>query len=84
MSSAMESVLCAKLLCSSSLSDDEIAKLLERYKQACNADSSIWALQQGREVIALLCGDSTDQSMQLALDRVGTFHPIVGSVPNSV
>ena len=77
MSSAMESVLCAKLLCSSSLSDDEIAKLLERYKQACNADSSIWALQQGREVIALLGGDSTDQSMQLALDRVGTFHPIV-------
>ena len=76
-SKEMESVLCAKLLCGSGLSDDKIAELLDRHKRACNADSSIWALRRGEEVIALLGGDSTDRNMQLALGRVGTFHPMV-------
>lgn len=77
MSGEMESVLCAKLLCGSGLSDGKIAELLERHKQSCNADSSIWALRRGGEVIALLGGDSTDRNMRLALDRTEVFRPIV-------
>ena len=45
--------------------------------QNAKRDSSIWALRRGKEVIALLGGNSTDRNIRLALDRVGTFHPIV-------
>lgn len=76
-STQMESVLCAKLLCRRGLSDSEIAELLERHKQACNADSSIWGLWHGGEDIALLSGDSTDDNMRRILDQTGTLRPIV-------
>ena len=45
--------------------------------QNAKRDSSIWALRRGKEVIALLGGNSTDRNIRLALDRVGTFHPMV-------
>jgi len=73
----MESVVCARLLCSHGLSDDDIAELLERHKRACNEDSSIWGLWHGGAAAALLSGDSTDDNMRLALDQTGTLHPIV-------
>ena len=73
----MESVLCVKQLCRPGASDEELAELLERHKRACNGDSSIWALRKGGKAIALLGGDSTDRNMRLALDRAGTFRPVV-------
>lgn len=73
----MESVRCAKQLCCPDASDAEIVERLERHKRACNGDSSIWVLRQGETVVALLGGDSTDQTMQAALDSTKPFHPIV-------
>lgn len=40
---------------------------LEAHKQTCNEDSSIWLLRKGGADLALLAGDSTDETMRAAL-----------------
>ena len=40
---------------------------LAAYKQTCNEDSSIWLLRKGSTDLALLSGDSTDETMRAAL-----------------
>lgn len=72
-----ESVRCARLLCRTDLSDEEIDVYLERHKRACNGDSSIWGLYRGTELMALLTGDCPDTRIQQLLRAGGPLRPAV-------
>ena len=74
---SMPSVTYARELCRRDLTDAEMDGTLERYKAACNADSSIWLLEHGGQAAALMTGDSTKETLRQALRRSGTVHPAV-------
>lgn len=65
--SDLRSVTYAQALCSPALTQESMAWLLEAHKQTCNEDSSIWLLRKGERDLALLSGDSTDETMRAAL-----------------
>ena len=75
--SPMPSVVYARELCRRDLTDAEIVRVLERYKAACNGDSSIWLLEHGGQAVALMTGDSTNETLRQALRRSGAVHPAV-------
>lgn len=64
---AQRSVVYAQALCSPDLTEEAMMWNLEAHKQACNEDSSIWLLRKGAADLALLAGDSTDETMRAAL-----------------
>ena len=66
-SSTLRSVDYAQALCDPALTEEAMAWNLEAHKQTCNEDSSIWLLRKGNADLALLSGDSTDQTMRAAL-----------------
>ena len=78
----MHSVACAKALCRHDMEEQEIQELLEMYKQACNEDSSIWVLSKKDTTVALMTGDSTDQTLQSALNNYSVVGPIVQKLSN--
>ena len=65
--STQRSVTYAEALCAPELTEEAMAWNLEAHKQACNEDSSIWLLRKGGADLALLAGDSTDETMRAAL-----------------
>ena len=65
--STQRSVAYAQALCDPNLTEEAMAWNLEAYKQTCNEDSSIWLLRKGATDLALLSGDSTDETMRAAL-----------------
>ncbi len=65
--STQRSVLYARALCDPDLTEESMAWNLEAHKQTCNEDSSIWLLRRGSTDLALLAGDSTDETMRAAL-----------------
>lgn len=73
----MRSVARAKELCQPDLDEREMMTQLELYKQACNEDSSIWLLTNRGTDIALMAGDSPDQTLRMALERYGPVHPVI-------
>ena len=58
--------LCTEIV-RSELDGGGYAWNLAAYKQTCNEDSSIWLLRKGSTDLALLSGDSTDETMRAAL-----------------
>lgn len=66
-SSTLRSVDYAQALCDPALTEEAMTWNLEAHKQTCNEDSSIWLLRKGNADLALLSGDSTDQTMRAAL-----------------
>ena len=64
--STQRSVTYAEALCAPELTEEAMAWNLEAHKQTCNEDSSIWLLRKGGD-LALLAGDSTDETMRAAL-----------------
>ena len=64
------SVEYAKQLCEESLQGDDLLRVLERHKAACNDDSSIWYLESAGNPIALFAGDSPDESMRQCTSRL--------------
>lgn len=67
LDSTQRSVTYAQALCDPDLTEEAMAWNLEAHKQACNEDSSIWLLRKGGADLALLAGDSTDETMRAAL-----------------
>ena len=65
--STQRSVTYAEALCAPELTEEAMAWNLEAHKQTCNEDSSIWLLRKGGADLALLAGDSTDETMRAAL-----------------
>lgn len=65
--STLRSVAYAQALCDPALTEEAMAWNLEAHKQTCNEDSSIWLLRRGSADLALLSGDSTDETMRAAL-----------------
>ena len=65
--STQRSVAYAQKLCDPNLTEEAMAWNLTAYKQTCNEDSSIWLLRKGSTDLALLSGDSTDETMRAAL-----------------
>ena len=65
--STQRSVTYAEALCAPELTEEAMAWKLEAHKQTCNEDSSIWLLRKGGADLALLAGDSTDETMRAAL-----------------
>ena len=65
--STQQSVTYAEALCAPELTEEAMAWNLEAHKQTCNEDSSIWLLRKGGADLALLAGDSTDETMRAAL-----------------
>ena len=65
--STQRSVAYAHALCDPDLTEEAMAWNLEAHKQTCNEDSSIWLLRKGGTDLALLAGDSTDETMRAAL-----------------
>ena len=65
--STQRSVTYAEALCAPGLTEEAMAWNLEAHKQTCNEDSSIWLLRKGGADLALLAGDSTDETMRAAL-----------------
>ena len=65
--STQRSVTYAEALCAPELTEEAMAGNLEAHKQTCNEDSSIWLLRKGGADLALLAGDSTDETMRAAL-----------------
>ena len=65
--STQRSVTYAEALCAPELTEEAMAWNLEAHKQTCNEDSSIWLLRKGGVDLALLAGDSTDETMRAAL-----------------
>lgn len=65
--STQRSVAYAQKLCDPNLTEEAMAWNLAAYKQTCNEDSSIWLLRKGSTDLALLSGDSTDETMRAAL-----------------
>ena len=65
--STQRSVTYAEALCAPDLTEEAMAWNLEAHKQTCNEDSSIWLLRKGGADLALLAGDSTDETMRVAL-----------------
>ena len=65
--STQRSVTYAEALCAPELTEEAMAWNLEAHKQSCNEDSSIWLLRKGGADLALLAGDSTDETMRAAL-----------------
>ena len=65
--STQRSATYADALCAPELTEEAMAWNLEAHKQTCNEDSSIWLLRKGGADLALLAGDSTDETMRAAL-----------------
>lgn len=65
--STQRSVTYAEALCAPELTEEAMAWNLDAHKQTCNEDSSIWLLRKGGADLALLAGDSTDETMRAAL-----------------
>ena len=65
--STQRSVTYAEALCAPELTEEAMAWNLEAHKQTCNEDSSIWLLRKGGADLALLAGDSNDETMRAAL-----------------
>lgn len=65
--STQRSVTYAEALCAPELTEEAMAWNLEAHKQTCNEDSSIWLLRKGGADLALLAGDSTNETMRAAL-----------------
>ena len=65
--STQRSVTYAEALCAPDLTEEAMAWNLEAPTQTCNEDSSIWLLRKGGADLALLAGDSTDETMRAAL-----------------
>ena len=65
--STQRSVTYAEALCAPELTEEAMAWNLEAHKQTCNEDSSIWLLRKGGADLAMLAGDSTDETMRAAL-----------------
>ena len=65
--STQRSVTYAEALCAPEQTEEAMAWNLEAHKQTCNEDSSIWLLRKGGADLALLAGDSTDETMRAAL-----------------
>ena len=65
--STQRSVTYAEALCAPELTEEAMAWNLEAHTQTCNEDSSIWLLRKGGADLALLAGDSTDETMRAAL-----------------
>ena len=65
--STQRSVTYAEALCAPELTEEAMAWNLAAHKQTCNEDSSIWLLRKGGADLALLAGDSTDETMRAAL-----------------
>ena len=65
--STQRSVTYAEARCAPELTEEAMAWNLEAHKQTCNEDSSIWLLRKGGADLALLAGDSTDETMRAAL-----------------
>lgn len=65
--STQRSVTYAEALCAPELTEEAMVWNLEAHKQTCNEDSSIWLLRKGGADLALLAGDSTDETMRAAL-----------------
>lgn len=75
--SPMRSVRYAEALCAPELTDGQLCSLLELHKRSCNEDSSIWFLEHRGSPIALFTGDSTDETLRLALEAGGPVYPKV-------
>ena len=65
--STQRSVTYAEALCAPELTEEAMAWNLEAHKQTCKEDSSSWLLRKGGADLALLAGDSTDETMRAAL-----------------
>lgn len=65
--STQRSVTYAQALCDPDLTEEAMTWNLEAHKQTCNEDSSIWLLRKDSTDLALLSGDSTDETMRAAL-----------------
>lgn len=75
--SPMLSVSYAKQLCEERLDEENLLRVLELHKAACNEDSSIWTLERKGTILALFAADSTDVCMQRVLQKENVHSPIV-------
>lgn len=66
--SVLHSVESARSLTNPSILPGQMNRACEAFKQACNEDSSIWAVRCADRDVALLAGDSTLDTMRVALE----------------